>query len=87
RLSHLLKMRDATNWALENQVVDLARKYKVGTAVKYSALIYKAFKKGHPGILFKDAALVLAREAGKRWVLVYLHDKIAVEANWVYKSK
>jgi hypothetical protein len=87
RLSHLLKMKDATNWALENQVVDLARKYKVGTAVKYSALIYKAFKKGHPGILFKDAALVLAREAGKRWVLVYLHDKIAVEANWVYKSK
>ena len=87
RLSHLLKVKDATNWALENQLVDLARKYKIGTAVKYSALIYKAFKKGHPGILFKDAALVLTREAGKRWVLVYLHDKIAVEANWVYKPK
>jgi len=87
RLSHLLKVKDATNWALENQLVDLARKYKIGTAVKYSTLIYKAFKKGHPGILFKDAALVLAREAGKRWVLVYLHEKIAVEANWVYKPK
>ena len=87
RLSHILKVKDATNWALENQLVDLARKYKLGTAVKYSALIYKAFKKGHPGILFKDAALVLTREAGKRWVLVYLHDKIAVEANWVYKPK
>ena len=87
RLSHLLKMKDAANWALENQLVDLARKYKVGTAVKYSALIYKAFKKGHPGILFKDVALILTREAGKRWVLVYLHDKIAVEANWVYKPK
>ena len=68
-------------------MVELARKYKVGTAVKYTALIYKAFKKSHPGILFKDAALVLAREAGKRWVLVYLHDKIAVEADWVYKPK
>lgn len=87
RLSHLLKVKDATNWALENQLVDLTRKYKIGTAVKYSTLIYKAFKKGHPGILFKDAALVLAREAGKRWVLVYLHEKIAVEANWVYKPK
>ena len=87
RLSHLLKAKDAANWALENQLVDLARKYKVGTAVKYSALIYKAFKKGHPGILFKDVALTLTREAGKRWVLVYLHDKIAVEANWIYKPK
>ncbi len=87
RLSHLMKVKDAANWALENQLVDLARKYKVGTAVKYSALIYKAFKKGHPGILFKDVALTLAREGGKRWVLVYLHDKIAVEADWVYKPK
>jgi len=87
RLSHLLKVKDVTNWAIENQLVDLARKYKIGTAVKYSALIYKAFKRGHPGILFKDAALVLTREAGKRWLLVYLHDKIAVEADWVYKPK
>jgi len=87
RLSHLLKVKDATNWALETQLVDLARKYKVGTAVKYSTLIYKAFKKGHPGILLKDAALIITREAGKRWILVYLHDKIAVEANWVYKPK
>jgi hypothetical protein len=87
RLSHLLKVKDAANWALENQLVDLARKYKVGTAVKYSALIYKVFKKGHPGILFKDVAFTLTREAGKRWLLIYLHDKIAVEANWVYKPK
>jgi len=87
RLSHLLKVKDAANWALENQLVDLARKYKVGTAVKYSALIYKAFKKGHPGILFKDVAFTLTREAGKRWILIYLHDKIAVEVNWVYKPK
>ena len=87
RLSHILKMKDAANWALENQLVDLARKYKVGTAVKYSALIYKAFKKGHPGIIFRDVALILTREAGKRWLLVYLHDKIAVEADRVYKPK
>ncbi len=87
RLSHLLKVKDAADWALENQLAGLARKYKIGTAVKYSTLIYKAFKKGHPGILFKDAALMLTREAGKRWLWVYLHDKIAVEAHWVYKPK
>lgn len=87
RLSHLLKVKDAANWALENQAVELARKYKIGTAVKYSALIYRAFKKGHPGILLKDAALTLTQEAGKRWLLVYLHDKIAVDADWVYKPK
>ena len=87
RLSHLLKVKSATDWALENQVADLVRKYKVGTAVKYSALLYKAFKKGHPGILFKDVALTLTREAGKRWLVIYLHDKIAVEAHWIYKPK
>jgi hypothetical protein len=87
RLSHLLKVKSATDWALENQVADLVRKYKVGTAVKYSALLYKAFKKGHPGILFKDVALTLTREAGKRWLVIYLHDKIAAEAHWVYKPK
>ena len=87
RLSHVLKAKNAASWALENQLVDLTRKYKIGTAVKYSALIYKAFKKGHPGILFKDVALTLAREGGKRWLLVYLHDRIAVEADWVYKPK
>ncbi|MCZ6540019.1 MAG: hypothetical protein O6704_00020 [Nitrospinae bacterium] len=87
RLSHLLKVKSASDWALENQVADLVRKYKVGTAVKYSALVYKAFKKGHPGILFKDVALTLTREAGKRWLVIYLHDKIAVEAHWVYKPK
>lgn len=87
RLSHLLKVKSASDWALENQVADLVRKYKVGTAVKYSTLVYKAFKKGHPGILFKDVALTLTREAGKRWLVIYLHDKIAVEAHWVYKPK
>ncbi|NIQ03949.1 MAG: hypothetical protein GWM98_15645 [Nitrospinaceae bacterium] len=87
RLSHFLKIREATHWALENQIADLARKYKVGTAVKYSALFYKAFKKGNPGILFKDVALMLTREGVKRWLLVYLHDKIAVEADWVYRPK
>ena len=39
RLSHLLKVKSASDWALENHVADLVRKYKVGTAVKYSALI------------------------------------------------
>jgi len=87
RLSHVMKVKDAADWALENQWLEMARKYKMGTAVKYSALLYKVFKKGHPGLLIKDAALVLAREAGKRWLWLYLHDKIAAEADWVYQPK
>ncbi len=50
-------------------------------------MLYKVFKKGHPGLLLKDAALILTREAGKRWLWVYLHDKIAVETDRVYKPK
>ena len=87
RLSHLMKVKDAADWATANQWIEKARKYKVGTAVKYSALLYKVIKRGHPGLLLKDAALLLTQEAGKRWLWIYFHDKIAVEADWVYKPK
>lgn len=87
RLSHLMKVKDAADWATANPWIEKARQYKVGTAVKYSALLYKVIKRGHPGLLLKDAALVLTQEAGKRWLWIYFHDKIAVEADWVYKPK
>lgn len=86
RLSHIMKVKDSADFILENQLFQFASKYKVGTAVKYSSLVYKAFKKGHPGILFKDFAFVLAREGVKRWLAVYVHNKIAVEANRVYSN-
>jgi hypothetical protein len=87
RLSHLLMMKDTTDWILENQIFNFVRKYKVGTAVKYSTLLYKAFKKGNPGVLFRDFAFVLAREGLKRWLVVYLHGKVALQANFIYSEK
>ena len=84
RLSHLLLVKDTSDWILANPFYEWMKKYRVGQAVKYSTLLYKAFKKSQPGILFKDFAWTLAREAGKRWFSLYLHDKIAAEANFIY---
>ncbi|MGP0629744.1 hypothetical protein ACTRW9_08550 [Nitrospina sp. 32_T5] len=86
RLSHMLRMKDTTDWILESQIFNLLRKYKVGTAVKYSTLIYKAFRRGHPGILFRDFAFTIAQEGLKRWLMVYLHGKLAVQAHWIYRT-
>jgi len=84
RFSHIMIVKDTTETILNHDLMELVKKYRVGQALKYSTLIYKAFKKGHPGVLFKDFAFTLAREAGKRWVYVYLHDRLATEANRVY---
>ena len=87
RLSHLNLVRDSSDWIFSSPVYAWLKKYRVGSAVKYSTLLYKAFKKSQPGILFKDFAWTLGREAGKRWLLVYLHDKIALEANIIYAEQ
>lgn len=87
RCSHLNRFKDSSDWLLASPVYAWFKKYRVGSAVKYSALLYKAFKKSQPGILFKDFAWILGREAGKRWFLVYLHDKIALEANFIYTNE
>ncbi|CCQ89980.1 hypothetical protein NITGR_20015 [Nitrospina gracilis 3/211] len=87
RLSHMLRMKDTSDWILESQIFNLLRKYKVGTAVKYSTLIYKAFRRGHPGILFRDFAFTIAQEGLKRWLMVYLHGKLAVQVHWIYRNR
>ena len=42
-------------------------------------------QKKHPALLFRDFAFTLAGEGCKRWLYLYLHDKIAVETNTLYK--
>ncbi len=85
RLSHLLKIKKAADTVLDSQWFELLKKYKVGSAVKYSTLAYKTFKKGHPAVLFKDLAFTVVKEGGKRWLALYLHGKIACEADRVYR--
>ncbi len=85
RLSHLMKIKKAADTVLDSTWFDVFKKYKVGEAVKYSALAYKTFRKGNPGVLFKDLAYTVAREGGKRWLALYLHGKVAREADRVYR--
>lgn len=85
RLSHLLKIKKAADTVLDSQWLGFLKKYKVGEAVKYSTLAYKTFKRGNPGVLFKDIAFTVAREGGKRWLALYIHGKVAKEADRVYR--
>jgi hypothetical protein len=43
--------------------------------------------KRHPGIIVKDLAFNLAVEGGKRWLYIYVHDKITLEANAIYSEQ
>ena len=86
RVSHLLLAKEAMDFLRESELGVWLKKYPVGRFVKVSRLLYQTVQKRHPGVLFKDFALFLAKEAAKRWAYIYLHDKIAVEANHAYKS-
>lgn len=88
RVSHILMMKDAADYLRDSEFLGWIRKYQLHHVFRFSNLLYQILRKKHPGILFKDFAFTLVKESGKRWVWVYLHDKIAVEANHIYeKSK
>ena len=57
----------------------------INNAFKYSLLLFKIIQKKNPALLFRDFAFTLAGEGCKRWLYLYLHDKIAVETNTLYK--
>ena len=86
RVSHLMLAKDALDFIRESTVGAWFQKYPVGSFVKISRLLYQTVQKRHPGVLFKDFALFLAKEAAKRWAYVYLHEKIALEGNHAYKA-
>lgn len=87
RVSHILMVKNASDFIVENPVVSKLSKYRVGSVLKYAALAYRAISKRNPGIIVKDIAFSLAMEGGKRWFYIYLHDKIVLEANAVYSEK
>jgi hypothetical protein len=86
RVSHIMLAKDAMDFLRESELGSWLKKYPVGRFVKISRLLYQTVRKKHPGVLFKDFALFLAKETSKRWLYVYLHDKIALEANHAYKE-
>ena len=53
---------------------------------KYAFLMFKVIRRGNPALLFQDFVLTLAGEGFKRWLYLYLHDRITIEANTVYQE-
>lgn len=86
RVSHIMLAKDAMDFLRESELGAWLKKYPVGRFVKISRLLYRTVRKKHPGVLFKDFALFVAKETAKRWLYIYLHDKIALEANHAYKE-
>ena len=84
RVSHLLMMKDAADYLQDSEFLQWIKKYKLHQVLRFSNLLFQTIRKKHPGLLFKDFAFTLVKEGGKRWVYVYLHDRIAVEANHIF---
>jgi hypothetical protein len=86
RVSHLTGAREVALPFSDNKLFDWIKKYQVGRAVKWSKTIFKTLQKKQPAILFRDVAIGVVKEGGKRWLILYLHDKIAMETNKLYKT-
>ncbi len=85
RVSHLTGVREVALPFSDNKFFDWIQKYQVGRAAKWSKTIFKTLQKKQPAILFRDVAIGVVKEGGKRWLILYLHDKIADETNRLYK--
>ena len=84
RISQLTQARDIVLPLGQNKVFEWTNKFQVGRIAKWSHTLYRAIQKKQPGILFRDVVFALVKEGGKRWLVLYFHDKIAVEANKLY---
>ena len=84
RLSYLIKAREVAVPFAESKLFDWAKKYQAGRAAKWSKTIFKTLQKKQPAILFRDGAMGIVKEGGKRWLILYLHGKIANETNKLY---
>ena len=91
-LNKILKIRitqltQAKTMALplgEYRIFDWMSRYQVGRIAKWSNTLYRTLQKKQPGILFRDVVFSIVKEGGKRWLVLYLHGKIAAEANKLY---
>jgi hypothetical protein len=86
RVSHLTGAREMALPFSDNKLFDWIEKYQVGRAAKWSKTIFKTLQKKQPAILFRDVAVGVVKEGGKRWLILYVHDKIAAETYKLYKT-
>ena len=52
--------------------------------VKYTAILFKAFRRKNPNVLYNEFALIITIEILKRWLFLYIHDKISLESQRVF---
>jgi hypothetical protein len=86
RVTHILMVKDTADFLKDNQFLSWVKKYKLNYIFKYAYLLFQVVKRANPGLLFKDFAMTLAGEGFKRWFFLHLHEKIAVEANLIYRD-
>ena len=84
RVSKLTQAKDIALPLGQNKILEWVNKYQVGGIAKWSHTLYKTLKKKQPEILLRDVAFGVVKEGGKRWLVLYLHGKVAAEANKLY---
>ena len=84
RVSKLTQAKDIALPLGQNKILEWVNNYQVGGIAKWSHTLYKTLKKIQPEILLRDVAFGVVKEGGKRWLVLYLHGKVAAEANKLY---
>ena len=84
RVSKLTQAKDIALPLGQNKILEWVNNYQVGGIAKWSHTLYKTLQKKQPGILLRDVAFGVVKEGGKRWLVLYVHGKIAAEANKLY---
>ncbi len=85
RISRLTQAKDLALPFGQNKIMEWVNKYQVGGIAKWSHTLYKTLQKKQPSILLRDVAFGVVKEGGKRWLVLYLHGKVAAEANKLYR--
>lgn len=86
RIAHVMIVKDTADYLMRSQALSWIREYKLTYIFKYAFLLFKVIRRGNPALLFQDFVLTLAGEGFKRWLYLYLHDRITIEANSVYQE-
>ena len=84
RITQLTQAKTMTFPIGEYRIFEWMSRYQVGRIAKWSHTLYRTLQKKQPGILFRDVVFSIVKEGGKRWLVLYLHGKIAAEANKLY---
>ncbi|MBL4664936.1 MAG: hypothetical protein JKY23_03130 [Nitrospinaceae bacterium] len=85
RISQLTQVKNIALPFGQNKILEWVNKYQVGGIAKWSHTLYRTLQKKQPGILLRDVVFGIVKESGKRWLVLYLHGKVAAEANKLYR--